>query len=112
MKKLEFLRRQKGLTQKQVAEDLGFSEIYYSQCESGIKKMSIPLAEKLAGYYKVPMRQIYFDSEITDETKPYKIIPKAFFIEVIQSPIKNVKLAWEYLNFLNEQDKRGGADYE
>lgn len=48
MTKLEFARRNKGMTLKQVGDRAGCSESFVSYCERGLRKPSPLLAQKLA----------------------------------------------------------------
>lgn len=46
--KFAFERNRLGLTQKQVADELGVSKNYISDIETGLKKPGIKLAKKMA----------------------------------------------------------------
>ena len=47
------LRREKGLTQQQVAEHLGVDRSTYAYYESGRSKLSIDVIVKLAHFYQI-----------------------------------------------------------
>ena len=47
------LRKEKGLTQQQVADYLGIDRSTYTYYESGRSKLSIDIVVKLAHFYKV-----------------------------------------------------------
>lgn len=51
--RLKELRESKGLTQKEVAEIIGYSEISYTRYENGKREPDISTLCKLAGYFKV-----------------------------------------------------------
>ena len=53
-------RKEKGMTQTEVAKRLDISVAYYSYIESGDrqKKMDLPLAVKLSGILGIPIEQI------------------------------------------------------
>lgn len=53
-------RKDKGLTQLQMAEKLGMSESNYNYIEGGTrqKKMELPLASKLASILGISIQQI------------------------------------------------------
>lgn len=53
-------RKEKGMTQLEVANKLDISEAYYSYIENGSrqKKMDIVLAAKLAVVFEMPIEQI------------------------------------------------------
>lgn len=57
---LKNLREEKGLTQKQVGEQLDISESYYSYIEAGDrqKPMDITLARKLSKVFNISIEQI------------------------------------------------------
>lgn len=57
---LQSARKEKGLTQKEVAEKLMVSEAYYSYIESGDrqKRMDLTLAVKLSGIFGIPIERI------------------------------------------------------
>ena len=51
--KLSLLRREKGITQKQAAEDLGISQALLSHYEKGIRECNLDFVRKAAEYYEV-----------------------------------------------------------
>lgn len=53
-------RKEKGMTQQEVAKKLDISEAYYSYIESGDrqKKMDISLASKLSVMFGIPLDEI------------------------------------------------------
>lgn len=51
--KLSLLRREKGITQKQAAEDLGISQALLSHYEKGIRECHLDFVRKAAEYYEV-----------------------------------------------------------
>ena len=51
--RLKELRESKGLTQKEVAEIIGYSEISYARYEKGEREPDISTLCKLAEYFKV-----------------------------------------------------------
>lgn len=53
-------RKEKNLTQLQVAEKLGVSESYYNYIENGTrqKKMDLPIASKLSEILGISVKQI------------------------------------------------------
>lgn len=57
---LKKLREERGLTQKQVAEQLNISESYYSYIEAGDrqKMMDISLARKISKIFGISIEQI------------------------------------------------------
>lgn len=51
--KLSYLRKEKDLTQRQAAEDLGISQALLSHYENGIRECNLEFVEKAARYYNV-----------------------------------------------------------
>ncbi len=50
---ISYLRKEKGLSQKQASEDLGISQALLSHYEKGIRQCSLDFTVKLADYYNV-----------------------------------------------------------
>lgn len=60
--KLRTLRRQRGLTLRELAEALGFANHgYLGDLESGRRKPSLELALKIADFFGVPIEQLARD---------------------------------------------------
>lgn len=57
---LLLMRKEKGMTQLEVAKKLDVSEAYYSYIESGErqKKMDLALASKLSVIFEIPVADI------------------------------------------------------
>jgi transcriptional regulator with XRE-family HTH domain len=53
MKKLKMIRLLRGLTQQQVAIDLGISQCYLSMIESGRKPINEILKKRIRQYYRL-----------------------------------------------------------
>ena len=67
---LENARRQKGLTMKQLAEELHISESYYCSIENGYRKknMDISLAKKISEALEISLSQIIdYEQQISTE---------------------------------------------
>lgn len=58
-KRLRFIRRQKDLTQEQLAEAVGISVEFLSNLERGINGPSFETLEKLAGVLAVPVQELF-----------------------------------------------------
>lgn len=56
--KLKELRSERGLTQKQIAEQLNMSQQGYARWESGKIQPSIPTIEKFANFFNIPIAQL------------------------------------------------------
>ena len=50
---ITFLRKERGLSQKQVAQDLGISQALLSHYEKGIRECGLDFLVKTADYYEV-----------------------------------------------------------
>ncbi|MBM7855878.1 transcriptional regulator with XRE-family HTH domain [Desulfohalotomaculum tongense] len=46
--KLREARLEQNLSQKKISELVGISESYYCQLETGVRRMSLPIAKKIA----------------------------------------------------------------
>ena len=66
---LQELRHINKLTQKQVADKLGFSLCFIVKLESGERFPSSPTAQKLANLYKVTESQIFLCACRTKRSK-------------------------------------------
>jgi transcriptional regulator with XRE-family HTH domain len=62
--KLRTLREQRGITQQQLADELGFSQVYLANLELGKKKPNVELLLKLSVLFGVSV-----DEMIKDDVK-------------------------------------------
>lgn len=110
MNRLVFLRKQKNLTQKELAEALGTSPVYYSQIETGAKDLSKKFAVKLADYYNISV-----DSLLTPVTNDDVLnlmkneefnegLPVEFVNEILNSPADHLRQAYNFLCHLNQRE--------
>jgi transcriptional regulator with XRE-family HTH domain len=60
-KKLSELRKQKGLSQEQLATDLNISQSSVSNYESGTTKPDTDILQKIAEYFRVPITYFFSD---------------------------------------------------
>lgn len=67
------LRRQRKLTQQEVADRLGISRIAYSKLERGETRLFNESAEKLARLFEVPEDELFFGdgNALGERTLPY-----------------------------------------
>ena len=63
-KKLSELRKQKGLSQEQLAIDLNISQSSVSNYESGLTNPDTDILQKIAEYFKVPVAYFFSDEKI------------------------------------------------
>jgi len=57
--RLRAIRKQKGLTQAQVAEKARLNDKYYSEVERGIRNITLVNLQKIAKALGVPLREIF-----------------------------------------------------
>ncbi|MDR2461672.1 MAG: helix-turn-helix domain-containing protein [Mycoplasmataceae bacterium] len=62
-KKLSELRKQKGLSQEQLALDLNISQSSVSNYESGATKPDTDILQKIAEYFKIPIAHFFSDEK-------------------------------------------------
>ena len=60
-KKLSELRKQKGLSQEELAIDLNLSQSSISNYEAGVTKPDTDILQKIAEYFKVPIAYFFSD---------------------------------------------------
>ena len=56
---ITLLRKEKGVTQKQAAEDLGVSQALLSHSEKGIRECGLEFVVRVADYYGVSCEGVY-----------------------------------------------------
>ena len=61
MEKLKELRRKKGYSGSQMAKKVGISVPFYSQIESGQRRLSYEMAVKIANVLKTKPDRIFYD---------------------------------------------------
>lgn len=108
MNKLMFLRKQRGLTQKQVAEIFEVSTPYYSMCESGRRTPSQELLAKMSVFFNTSIAELF--GPVSDRTIKSMAdyddgLPAQLLIDLISSPPENVRQAWDFLKYLNDKEK-------
>jgi putative transcriptional regulator len=57
--RLKTVRMKKGFLQKQLSDAVGVSESYYSQLENGSRRMSLPVAQKIAQVLGVSLDDLF-----------------------------------------------------
>ena len=62
-RKLTHLRKQKGLSQDELATDLNISQSSVSNYESGATNPDVFILEKIAEYFKVPVTYFFSDEK-------------------------------------------------
>ncbi len=64
--RLEELRRQRGVTQEELADALAVSRQTISSLEKGRYNPSILLAFRIANYFRVTIEEVFMNPEETD----------------------------------------------
>lgn len=92
MNRIKELRKKKGVTQKQVADDTGISFVTLSRYETGKRELSDKrVREVLAGYFDVPVSYVMGIDEEKDD-----------MISIPIAEYKRLKEAEEQLNSIKE----------
>lgn len=65
------LRRERKLTQQEVADRLGISRIAYSKLERGETRLVNESAEKLARLYEIPEDELIYGERLGEPGVPY-----------------------------------------
>ncbi len=74
-KRLTLLRKEKGITQKQAAQDLGISQALLSHYEKGIRECGLEFVAKVCEYYKVSADYLLGLSQLTGGEKLSSNLP-------------------------------------
>ena len=64
--KVQELRKQKGLNQEELAEELGVVADYVSMIERGARSPGFALAKKIADFFDMTIDEVFFDNESND----------------------------------------------
>lgn len=64
---LVYKRKERGLTQGDVAKGCGISRQYYSFIENGKRNISIKAAKKIAAYYGLDWKDFFEDKKPQEE---------------------------------------------
>ena len=64
LRQLRKARMAKGITQKKIATIVGISESYYCQLENGTRRMSLPLARKIAMVLDMGLDELFLPSNL------------------------------------------------
>jgi len=62
--KLRETRLEKKLSQKEISEMIGISESYYCQLETGVRRMSLPVALKIASILGKSLDALFMPSDL------------------------------------------------
>lgn len=96
-KVLAKLRRQKGISQKQAAEELGISPALLSHYENGIRECGLDFLLRIADYYSVSCDYLLGKSDIKNPGS-YEAEPVALAIDRILKTTKSSKEVYKPLS--------------
>lgn len=65
------LRKEKGLTQNKVAQDIGINRSYYGFLENGKRNPSLKIAMSIADYFNISLQEA-FPNEVFFANKCYE----------------------------------------
>lgn len=72
-KRLIELRKKKGLTQKEIAKELGISAVFLRKIEAGTRQPSIPTMLKFEAFYDESFEELFPDVfQVNKDTKSIK----------------------------------------
>lgn len=82
--KIVHYRKIYGLTQEQLAQQIGLDEIYYGQIERGEKRLSIHTLVQLSKYFHVPLDELIpLDGTNTDQSEE-KLVAIESIIDILE----------------------------
>lgn len=72
--RLKELRESLGLTQEQMAEEIGLSVSYYNRMENASRPISSKWLDKIASHFKIPVTRILSDDSATSRVAVQEIV--------------------------------------
>lgn len=94
--RLKQLRKEKGVTQKQIATYLGIKQNSYSQYENGDRELGLETISKIAKYYKVAVQDFFISPEIKHN---YENLFLTELGALFERKVKEVMKVTDYLHF-------------
>ena len=61
--KVQELRKQRGMSQEELAENMGVVADYISMIERGVRSPGFALAKKIADFFDMTIDEIFFNNE-------------------------------------------------
>ena len=115
IEKIRDLRKEKGMTQEKLAEELDISRSKVSSWETNKRDMSITEAIKSADIYKVSLDNLFETNNINEKeyleisnkflrNKEISLKEKARIIELIKNSLKNQNIDELYQNYIMTQN--------
>ena len=115
IEKIRDLRKENGMTQEKLAEELDISRSKVSSWETNKRDMSITEAIKLADIYKVSLDNLFETNNINEKeyleisnkflkNKEISLKEKTRIVELIKSSLKNQNIDELYQNYIMTQN--------
>jgi len=101
--KIKILREGRNLSQKELAEAIGVSDVMISLYEQGKKKPSLSTIVKLAEYFNVTTDYLLGAKTEFKDTIPENI--KAVARDLMDLPDENRKLAIDMIKFMSQKGR-------
>lgn len=95
-KVIKELRIERGISQEELAKNLGMTRQRYSRIESNQISITFKLIEKIAEYYKIPTNEI---TKVSQEKKSIEVLFRENLVfENSNEVIEKIKNILEYIN--------------
>lgn len=95
-KVIKKLRIERGISQEELAKNLGMTRQRYSRIESNQISITFKLIEKIAEYYKIPTNEI---TKVSQEKKSIEVLFRENLVfENSNEVIEKIKNILEYIN--------------
>ena len=104
-KKLSELRKQKGLSQEQLAYDLNISQSSISNYESGSSNPDLEIAKRISEYFHVPVSYLFSDDKLNFHTNENNGGNSGYMINSTLNVVSG-KLIELYERIIREKDEQ------
>ena len=104
-KKLSDLRKQKGLSQEQLACDLNISQSSISNYESGATNPDTDILKRISDYFQVPISYLFSDEKISFYTNDNSVGNTGYMVNSTLN-IMSEKLIELYERIIQEKDAK------
>lgn len=101
--KIKILREGRNISQKELAEAIGVSDVMISMYEQDKKNPSIPTIIKIAEHFNVSTDYLLGAKSATHDQIPENI--KAVARDLMELPEENRKLAIDMIKFMSQKGK-------
>ncbi len=106
MNNLRKVRKERGLTQIQVADMVGINQNTYSYWENDKVKIDDKSLKKLADFYKVSIDYLLGREPSLSIPEEYKDLPVAFYEGAKDLKQEDIDDVIEYMEFLKSKNKK------